>query len=77
MKATEENDFMPLPEELEEIPDLIYLCSPNNPTGIAMTKEILQKWVEFAKNNRSIILFDAAYEAFIENKDIYIWFLCN
>ena len=70
MKATEENDFMPLPEELEEIPDLIYLCSPNNPTGIAMTKEILQKWVEFAKNNRSIILFDAAYEAFIENKDI-------
>ena len=70
MKATEENDFMPLPEELEEIPDLIYLCSPNNPTGIAMTKEILQKWVEFAKNNRSIILFDAAYEAFIENKNI-------
>lgn len=70
MKATEENDFMPIPEELEEIPDLIYLCSPNNPTGIAMTKEILQKWVEFAKNNRSIILFDAAYEAFIENKDI-------
>ena len=70
MKATEENDFMPIPEELEEIPDLIYLCSPNNPTGIAMTKEILQKWVEFAKNNRSIILFDAAYEAFIENKNI-------
>ena len=70
MKATEENDFMPIPEELEEIPDLIYLCSPNNPTGIAMTKEILQKWVEFAKNNRSIILFDTAYEAFIENKNI-------
>lgn len=70
MKATEENDFMPIPEELKEIPDLIYLCSPNNPTGIAMTKEILQKWVEFAKNNRSIILFDAAYEAFIENKNI-------
>ena len=70
MKATEKNNFMPIPEELEEIPDLIYLCSPNNPTGIAMTKEILQKWVEFAKTNKSVILFDAAYEAFIENENI-------
>lgn len=70
MKATEENDFVPLPDELEEIPDLIYICSPNNPTGIAMNKSDLEKWVKFAKENGSIILFDAAYEAFIESKDI-------
>lgn len=70
MKATEENNFVPLPDELEEIPDLIYICSPNNPTGIAMNKSDLEKWVKFAKENGSIILFDAAYEAFIESKDI-------
>ncbi len=70
MQATEDNKFVPLPEELEEIPDLIYICSPNNPTGIAMNKSDLKKWVKFAKNNCSIILFDAAYEAFIETKDV-------
>ena len=70
MKANEENNFEPKPEELEEIPDLIYICSPNNPTGTAMTKETLKKWVDFAKEHKSIILYDAAYEAFIEEKDI-------
>ena len=70
MKATEENNFVPLPNELKEIPDLIYICSPNNPTGIAMDKADLEKWVKFAKENGGIILFDAAYEAFIESKDI-------
>ena len=70
MKATEENNFEPLPEELEEEPDLIYICSPNNPTGTAMKKENLEKWVKFARQNNSIILYDAAYEAFIEEKDI-------
>ena len=70
MKANEENNFEPKPEELEEIPDLIYICSPNNPTGTAMTKETLKKWVDFAKEHNSIILYDAAYEAFIEEKDI-------
>ena len=70
MKATEENNFTPLPEELEEIPDLIYICSPNNPTGVAMNKQVLERWVEFAKQNNSLILFDAAYEAFIEEEDI-------
>lgn len=68
--ATEENNFTPAPEELKEVPDLIYICSPNNPTGTAMGKEILEKWVNFAKANGSVILFDAAYEAFIEEKDI-------
>ena len=70
MKANEENNFEPKPEELEEIPDLIYICSPNNPTGTAMTKETLKKWVDFAKEHNSIILYDTAYEAFIEEKDI-------
>ena len=70
MSATEENEFNPLPSELKEEPDLIYLCSPNNPTGTAMDKQTLQKWVEFAKEHKSIILFDAAYEAFIEEENI-------
>lgn len=70
MKANESNNFKPLPEELEEIPDLIYLCSPNNPTGIALNEQDLKKWVDFAKLHKSIILFDAAYEAFIEEQDI-------
>ena len=70
MSATEENEFNPLPSELKEVPDLIYLCSPNNPTGTAMDKQTLQKWVEFAKEHKSIILFDAAYEAFIEEENI-------
>ncbi len=70
MEATEKNNFTPLPNDLEEIPDLIYICSPNNPTGIAMKKEDLEKWVEFAKENNSIILFDAAYEAFVGSDNI-------
>lgn len=70
INATEKNDFTPIPEELEEVPDLIYICSPNNPTGVAMKKEILEKWVKFAREKDSIILFDAAYEAFIEEEDI-------
>ncbi len=70
INATEKNDFTPIPEELEEVPDLIYICSPNNPTGVAMKKEILEKWVKFAREQGSIILFDDAYEAFIEEEDI-------
>jgi len=63
MPATAENDFIPdLPKEKA---DLIYLCSPNNPTGKAFSKEVLKKWVDYAKQNESIILYDAAYEAFI------------
>ena len=70
MNATEKNNFTPLPEELEKVPDLIYICSPNNPTGVAMNAENLKKWVDFAKQHKSIILFDAAYEAFIEEDGI-------
>ena len=70
MNATEKNNFTSLPEELEKVPDLIYICSPNNPTGVAMNAENLKKWVDFAKEHKSIILFDAAYEAFIEEDGI-------
>jgi LL-diaminopimelate aminotransferase len=50
--------------------DLIYLCFPNNPTGTTISKAELKKWVDYARDNKSIILFDAAYEAFIQEKDI-------
>ena len=66
--CTAENNFTP---ELPETPvDLIYLCYPNNPTGTALTKDELAKWVEYARENNSIILFDAAYEAYITEDNI-------
>ncbi len=68
MPSTAENNFIP---ELPKSPvDLIYLCYPNNPTGTALTKEDLAKWVEYARDNDAIILFDAAYEAYITEDDI-------
>ncbi len=60
-----ENDFLPLPPE--EGADLIYICSPNNPTGAVMSREVLEAWVAYAKKHGALILFDAAYEAFITN----------
>lgn len=63
LRANEENGFCP-PVPTEKI-DVIYLCSPNNPTGTVATKEYLKSWVDFAQEHRSLILFDAAYEAFI------------
>ncbi len=68
MPCTKENGF--IPELPTEIPDLIFLCYPNNPTGTVASKEELQKWVDFAIKNKSIILYDAAYEAFIHDGDI-------
>ena len=63
LKGTEENSFSP---ELPNKPiDIIYLCSPNNPTGTVLTKEELKKWVDYAKENNSIILYDSVYECFI------------
>lgn len=63
MPCTRENGFAPdLPSQ---VPDLIYLCFPNNPTGAVITKERLQEWVDYARKNGSIILYDAAYESFI------------
>lgn len=66
--CTEDNAFVP---ELPEKPvDIIYLCYPNNPTGTALSKEQLSVWVDYAKENNSIILFDAAYEAYIQEESI-------
>ena len=68
MPCTAENGFMPeLPKEKV---DMIYLCFPNNPTGVAATKEQLKVWVDYAKENGSVILFDSAYEAFITESDV-------
>lgn len=64
-----ENGFLPLPDENAKA-DIIYLCSPNNPTGAVFNREQLQKWVDFANENGSVILFDGAYEAFIEEDEL-------
>jgi LL-diaminopimelate aminotransferase len=64
--ATGENGFKALPDTAVRA-DLIYLCSPNNPTGAVFTKDELKKWVDYANANRAIIIFDAAYEAFIKD----------
>ena len=69
MQANQENGFLPFPFEGMEA-DIIYLCSPNNPTGAVYNKEQLRQWVDFALAHNSIILFDAAYEAFIQNSDL-------
>ena len=68
MPVSSNNNFVP--ELPKEVPDVIYLCFPNNPTGTVLTKEELKKFVDYAKENKAIILFDAAYEAFIEDEDI-------
>ncbi len=68
LAINEKNNFLP------EIPknkvDIVYLCFPNNPTGATITKQQLKKWVDYANDNKSLILFDAAYEAFIQDNDI-------
>ncbi len=68
MPCTAENGFTP--EFPAEVPDLIYICSPNNPTGTAMKKDELQKWVDYANEHKSAIIFDAAYEAYISEEDV-------
>lgn len=68
MPVTSENNFVP--EFPEKVPDIIYLCLPNNPTGTTLTKEQLAKWVEYARKNKALILFDAAYEAYISEENI-------
>ena len=68
LPCTAENHFVPeLPKEQA---DIIYLCYPNNPTGATLTHAQLQQWVNYARQNNSIIIFDSAYEAFIEDADI-------
>nr|MCR5719147.1 LL-diaminopimelate aminotransferase [Lachnospiraceae bacterium] len=68
MPCKKENGFVP--ELPGETPDLIYLCFPNNPTGAVIRKSELQKWVDYANEKGSVILYDAAYEAFIEEEDV-------
>ena len=65
-----ENCFLPEPPAGDSGIDVIYLCSPNNPTGAVFNREKLRKWVDFANSTQAVILFDAAYEAFIEEDDI-------
>lgn len=69
LSSGEINGFLPEPSE-EMKADLIYICSPNNPTGAVFTRNQLQVWVGFANENGSVILFDAAYEAFIEDETL-------
>jgi len=68
MPISKENNFVPdLPSE---VPDVIYLCFPNNPTGTVLTKEQLKRFVDYAKSNKALIMFDGAYEAFIQDENI-------
>ncbi len=70
LPCTAENDFAPeLPGE-SRTPDLIYLCFPNNPTGATITKARLQEWVDYALKKGAVILYDAAYEAYISEEDV-------
>lgn len=77
LMAGREIEFLPclaangfVPELPKQKADIIYLCFPNNPTGVVLTRTQLQQWVDYARANKSIIIFDAAYEAFIEDPDI-------
>lgn len=68
MPCTKENGFAP--ELPAEVPDIIYLCFPNNPTGATIVKSELQKWVDYANKNGAVIIYDAAYEAYISEEDV-------
>ena len=69
LPAGEGDGFLPLPDESIGA-DIIYICSPNNPTGSAYTREKLKKWVDYANKKDAVILYDAAYEIFIEEDDV-------
>ena len=68
MPCTAENNFVP--ELPKETPDIIYICCPNNPTGTTLNKDQLQKWVDFALTKGAVIIYDAAYEAYISEDDV-------
>ncbi len=68
MPTTKENNFVP--EFPSEVPDIIYLCLPNNPTGTTLTKDQLQLWVDYARKNGCLIIYDAAYEAYISESNV-------
>jgi LL-diaminopimelate aminotransferase len=69
MNGNAENNFLPMPDESVHA-DVIYLCSPNNPTGAVYNKEQLKIWVDYALKNNAVILFDSAYEAFITDPEL-------
>ena len=69
MEGSPENGFLPMPDPAVKA-DIIYLCSPNNPTGAAYSKAQLKEWVTYARQNGAVILYDAAYEAFIEDETL-------
>ena len=69
LASGKDNGFLPSPSE-EVKADILYICSPNNPTGAVFSRNQLQAWVDFANENGSVILFDAAYEAFIEDESL-------
>lgn len=68
LDGNRDNGFLPAPPT--ESVDLIYLCFPNNPTGVTATKEQLKAWVDYARANKALILFDAAYEAFVQDESL-------
>lgn len=69
LNANKTNDFLPMPNEDENV-DIIYLCSPNNPTGACYNREQLKVWVDYAIKNNAIILFDSAYECFVSGDEL-------
>ncbi len=64
-----DNDFLPMPDHSQHV-DVIYICSPNNPTGACSYKEQLKEWVDYALENEAVILYDSAYEAFISDPEL-------
>ena len=68
-RANEENGFLPMPEKWVKA-EIIYICSPNNPTGAAYSKEQLKAWVDYANSQGSVILYDAAYECFVKDNNL-------
>ncbi|MBR3630138.1 MAG: aminotransferase class I/II-fold pyridoxal phosphate-dependent enzyme, partial [Oscillospiraceae bacterium] len=66
LEGTQENDFLPMPDASQHA-DIIYLCSPNNPTGAVYSREQLRTWVDYALEQKAVLLFDAAYESYIRD----------
>lgn len=69
INANGENNFLPMPEKNVKA-DIIYICSPNNPTGAVYNKQQLKEWIDYAKSNNAIILFDSAYECFVSDENL-------
>ena len=69
LPTNERDEFLPSPEKLKNKPYVIYLCSPNNPTGAVFTREQLKRWVDFAIESGSVIIFDSAYESYVSDSE--------